>query len=46
MFCKLSISLVTSRCEQSNDDTDGGDDGDDDVGDLEGAAPTPKHQKL
>ena len=39
----LSISLITSICEESDDDTDDGDDFDDD---LEGAAPTSKCWRL
>ena len=48
MFAKLSlsISLITGISEESDDDTDDGDDADDDVSDLEGAAPTPKCQRL
>ena len=33
-------------CEESDDDTVGGDDGDDEVGDLEGMASTSKHRRL
>ena len=48
VFAKLSlsISLITDISEESDDDTDDSDDADDDVSDLEGAAPTPKHQRL
>ena len=38
-----SILLITGMCEVLHCD---GDDGDDDLGDLEGMAPTPKRQKL
>ena len=39
VFCNY---LVTGMCEESDDDTDG----DDDVGDLEVAAPTLEHRRL
>ena len=42
----LSISLMTDICEESDCDIDDSNDDDDDVSDLERAAPTPKHWRI
>ena len=42
----ISICLLTDICEESDGDIVDGDDGGDDLSDLEGVAPTPKCRRL